>query len=105
MSEKKKAEGGDRDINMPKEGDRVKTGLGGRKMRREDVERTGLKKGDKVLCIDPDSEMQLNEETEMLRTVRENTVTRIALNGIRTEKTAHNYLRDDGVWSYAEDEE
>jgi len=74
-------------------------------MRKEDIEKIGLKEGDTVLCIDPDSEMRRNEEPEMLWTVRESTITRIARNGIRTERTAHDYLRVDGLWSYSEDEE
>jgi len=86
-------------------GSRVAVGVNGRKMKRGDIEALGLKEGDKVLCIDPDSEMRRNEEKEMMWTVIESTIIRIAMNGIRTEKTAHDFLRDDGIWSHSDDEE
>ena len=85
-------------------GERVKVGIGGQKMWKSDIVELGLKAGDTILCIDPDSEMQRNGESEMLWTVREETLTRIARNGIRTERTSHDYLRVDGLWSHSDDE-
>lgn len=86
-----------------KAGDRVKVGLGGKKMYGKDMD--DLNKGDKVLCIDPESESKMTGETELLWTVIESTITRVTrFTGIRTEETSHNYLRSDGVWSNENDE-
>jgi len=89
-----------------KRGSRVKRLGKGKVMFKRDMEELGLKVGDTVLCIDPESGMKRNDETGIMWTVYEGIITRITrYTGIRTEETAHNYLRADGIWSDNGDEE
>ena len=86
-------------------GDRVKTYVKGKVMDKAAMEEMGLKVGDIVLCIDPESHMKGLDEPELLWTVYEAPITRITrYTGIRTEETAHNFLREDGLWSDENDE-
>jgi hypothetical protein len=86
-------------------GDRVRMSGKGKVMDKAAMEKLGLKAGDTVLCIDPESSMRRNEENEMHWTVYEAAITRITrYTGIRTEETSHNYLREDGLWSNENDE-
>ena len=87
-------------------GSRVKMLGKGRKMGKAEMIECEVKVGDIVLAIEPDSEMRLNAEDGMYWTVYEAKVTRVSrFTGIRTKKTAHNYLRADGLWSNSDDEE
>ena len=87
-------------------GDRVKMSGNGKVMNRDAMEQMGLKIGDTILAIDPESGMKKNGEDGIYFTVYEAEITRITrTTGIRTEETAHNYLRTDGLWSDDMDEE
>lgn len=85
-------------------GDRVKMTGKGEIMKKTAIEEMGLKVGDMVMCIDPDSKSELLSEKGWHWTVYKQKVRRIARKGIRTERTSHDFLREDGLWSYAEDE-
>jgi hypothetical protein len=86
-------------------GDRVKMSGKGEVKDGVAMEEMGVKVGNIVLCINPESGMIRNEENEMHWTVYEAAITRVTrYTGIRTEETAHNYLREDGLWSDENDE-
>jgi len=87
----------------------VKKDPTGKKMSREAVVAMGIKEGDKVLVVDPDTGMYRDGQKYLTYKVFDGVVRRISKNGIIADfsvddRTAFNYLRSDGIWSYASDE-
>lgn len=87
-------------------GSRVKILGKGRKMDGKAMDTEHLKIGDNILAIDPESGMKRIGEDQIYFTVYKAPITKVTrYTGIRTGETAHNYLRDDGLWSNDRQEE